>query len=124
MAGSADRAEYDELNDNGQKSVVPRGKRCARVCGLGRLPEGSFAMPNRMQETGKGQQPETLRSLKSAARAGSKKPREQGLEAQSDTAPIPAPPEQEQAAAAEILKAGTEKNPKAMEAAAKKAPRR
>jgi hypothetical protein len=81
-------------------------------------------MPNRMQETGKGQQPEALRSLKSATRAGSKKPREQGLEAQSDTAPIPAPPEQEQAAAAEILKAGTEKNPKAMEAAAKKAPRR
>jgi hypothetical protein len=50
-------------------------------------------MPDRMQD---GQQPEALRSLKSAAKAGSRKPQEQGLEARGDTAPISAPLEQEQ----------------------------
>jgi hypothetical protein len=78
-------------------------------------------MPNRMQD---GQQPEALRSLKSAAKAGSQKPRDQGLEARRDTAPIPAPPEQEQDAAAKVLQEGVEKNSRGMEEAARKAPRR
>ncbi len=71
-----------------------------------------------------GQQPEALRSLKSAAKAGSRKPQEQGLEARGDTAPIPAPLEQEQDAAAKVLKEGVEKNPQGMEDAARKAPKR
>ena len=87
-------------------------------------PPWEFTMPDRTPGTGKGQQPEALRSLRSAARAGSKKPREQGLEAQGDTAPIPASPERKQAAAAGVLKAGTEKKPNEMDAAAKKSPRR
>jgi hypothetical protein len=78
-------------------------------------------MPDRTQD---GQQPEALRSLKSAAKAGSRKPREQGLEAQGDTAPIPAPLEQGQDAAAKVLREGVEKNPKGMEDAARKAPQR
>lgn len=78
-------------------------------------------MPNRMQD---GQQPEALRSLKSAAKAGSQKPKEQGLEARGDTAPIPAPLEQEQEAAAKVLKKGVENDPKGMEGAARKAPKR
>ena len=78
-------------------------------------------MPNRMQD---GQQPEALRSLKSAAKAGSRKPQDQGLEARGDTAPVSAPLEQEQEAAAKVLQEGTKKNPKGMEEAAKKAPRR
>ena len=78
-------------------------------------------MPNRAQD---GQQPEALRSLKSAAKAGSQKPRDQGLEAGSDTAPIPAPPEQEQDAAAKVLQEGVKKNPQGMEEAARKAPQR
>jgi hypothetical protein len=78
-------------------------------------------MPNRMQD---GQQPEALRSLKSAAKAGSRKPRDQGLEARGDTAPVPASPEQEQDAAAKVLREGVKKNPQGMEQAAKKAPRR
>ncbi len=57
-------------------------------------------MPDRMQD---GQQPEALRSLKSAAKAGSQKPQDQGLEARGDTAPISASPEQEQDAAAKVL---------------------
>jgi hypothetical protein len=78
-------------------------------------------MPNRMQD---GQQPEALRSLKSAAKAGSRKPDDQGLEARGDTAPVSAPPEQEQDAAAKVLQEGVKKNPRGMEEAAKKAPRR
>jgi len=78
-------------------------------------------MPDRTQN---GQQPEALRSLKAAANAESQKPRDQGLEARGDTAPIPAPLEQEQDAAAKILQEGVEKNPRGMEEAALKAPRR
>lgn len=78
-------------------------------------------MPDRTQD---GQQPEALRSLKSAAKAGSQKPRDQGLEARGDTAPIPASPEQEQDAAAKVLQEGVKKNPQGMEEAAKKAPKR
>jgi hypothetical protein len=78
-------------------------------------------MPNRMQD---GQQPEALRSLKSAAKAGSQKPQDQGLEARGDTAPISASPEQEQDAAAKVLREGAKKNPQGMEQAAKKAPQR
>jgi hypothetical protein len=78
-------------------------------------------MPNRRQD---GQQPEALRSLKSAAKAGSQKPQNQGLEAKRDTAPVPASPEQEQEAAAQVLQEGVKKNPRGMEAAAKKAPQR
>ena len=78
-------------------------------------------MPGRMKD---GQQPEALRSLKSAAKAGSQKPKEQGLDARSDTAPIAASPEQEQDAAAKVLREGVEKNPQGMEEAAKKAPPR
>jgi hypothetical protein len=78
-------------------------------------------MPGRMKD---GQQPEALRSLKSAAKAGSQKPKEQGLDARSDTAPIAASPEQEQDAAAKVLREGVKKNPQGMEEAAKKAPPR
>ncbi len=78
-------------------------------------------MPNRMQD---GQQPEALRSLKSAAKAGSQKPQDQGLEARGDTAPISASPEQEQDAATKVLREGVKKNPQGMEEAAKKAPQR
>jgi|tagenome__1003787_1003787.scaffolds.fasta_scaffold20766200_2 hypothetical protein len=81
-------------------------------------------MVTRNADTAKGQQPEALRSLKTAARSGSQKPADQGLEAKGDTAPRPASSKQKQSAAAEILKAGVEKKPKAMEAAAKKAPSR
>ena len=72
----------------------------------------------------KGRQPEALRSLKVAARAGSKKPAGQGYEARGDTAPTPAEPKRKQKAAAEVLEAGTEKNPGKMREAAKKAPQR
>ena len=78
-------------------------------------------MPDRSQD---GQQPEALRSLKAAAKAGSRKPEEQGLEARGDTAPIPASLEQEEEAAAEVLKEGVAKNPRGMEDAARKAPKR
>jgi hypothetical protein len=78
-------------------------------------------MPDRPQD---GQQPEALRSLKAAAKAGSRKPEDQGLEARGDTAPIPASLEQEEEAAAEVLKEGVAKNPKGMEDAAHKAPKR
>jgi hypothetical protein len=78
-------------------------------------------MPDHMKD---GQQPEALRSLKSAAKAGSQKPQEQGLEARGDTTPIAAPLEQEQDAAAKVLREGVKKNPQGMEDAARKAPER
>jgi len=82
---------------------------------------GVCPMPGRMQD---GQQPEALRSLKSATKAGSQKLPEQGLEARGDTAPISAPLEQEQDAAAKVLQGGVEQNPQGMEDAARKAPKR
>ena len=77
-------------------------------------------MPDRKQD---GQQPEALRSLKSAAKAGSRKPQEQGLEARRDTAPISAPLEQEQDSAAKVLQEGVEQNARGTEDAARKAPK-
>jgi hypothetical protein len=68
----------------------------------------------------KGQQPEALRSLEAAAKAGSKKPDGQGLTATDQTAPTPASLEQEEQTAAEILRAGAEGDTKGMAAAAKK----
>jgi len=81
-------------------------------------------MTPKPEDRSKGQQPEALRSLKVAAKAGSKKPAEQGMRAKGETEPRPAPLEQEQQAAAEVLKAGAEKRPRDMEKAAKKAPDR
>ena len=65
-----------------------------------------------------------MRPLKPAPKAGSRKPQDQGLEARGETAPIPAPLEQEQDAAAQVLQEGVEKNPSGMEEAARKAPKR
>jgi hypothetical protein len=70
----------------------------------------------------RGQQPEPLRSLEEAATSGSRKRDDQGLEAKGHTVPKPTDLEQEQEAAAEVLKAGAEHKPDAMERAAKKAP--
>lgn len=50
-----------------------------------------------------GQQPEAEASLDAAARAGSKKPRDQGLQAQEDTAPTRSDLSKEEKKAAEIL---------------------
>ena len=72
----------------------------------------------------RGQQPEPLRSLEEAAASGSRKRDDQGLEAKGHTVPKPTDLEREQEAAAEVLKAGTEHRPDAMERAAKKAPPR
>jgi hypothetical protein len=81
-------------------------------------------MSTKSEDGSKGQQPEALRSLNVAAKAGSKKPAEQGMQAKGETEPHPAPLEQEQQAAAEVLKAGAEKRPQDMEKAAKKVPDR
>jgi hypothetical protein len=89
----------------------------------GAFPKG-ITMPSRNVDSSKGQQPEALRSLKAAARSGSRKPADQGLQAKDDTAPPPSSSKRKQAAATEVLKAGVAKKPKAMEAAAKKAPSR
>ena len=56
--------------------------------------------------------------------SGSRKRDDQGLEAKGHTVPKPTDLEQEQEAAAEVLKAGAEHKPDAMERAAKKAPPR
>lgn len=69
-------------------------------------------------------QPEALRSLKTAARSGSKKPKEQGLTASGSTAPRSAPLDRQEETAARILRAGAAKDPAGMEKEAKKAPKR
>lgn len=81
-------------------------------------------MPGKEHGRSTGQQPEALRSLDAAAKAGSKKPDGQGLQARGDTAPRPAPLKAEQQAAAEVLKAGAEGRVEDMDKAAKKAPPR
>ena len=68
----------------------------------------------------KGQQPEALRSLEAAAKAGSKKPDGQGLTATDQTAPTPSSLEQEEQTAAEILQAGAKGDTEGMSRAAKK----
>ncbi|MBD2747087.1 hypothetical protein IC232_10335 [Microvirga sp. BT688] len=119
-------AEQAFAKEQGQRHCPARMERLggtgiALGGGHGAVLGGVRPMPNRVQD---GQQPEALRSLKSAAKAGSQKPDDQGLEARGDTAPIPASPEQEQDAAAKVLREGVKKNPRGMEEAAKKAPRR
>lgn len=81
-------------------------------------------MPRKGQGGSKGRQPEALRSLATAAKAGSKKPDDQGLQATGRTSPKPAPLKAEQDAAAEVLKAGAERRVSDMESASKKAPKR
>jgi hypothetical protein len=71
-----------------------------------------------------GQQPEALRSLKSAAKSGIKKPDDQHMSASGQTAPRSASLEQQEDAAAKVLAAGAKKDTKGMETAAKKAPKR
>lgn len=66
-------------------------------------------MSQKPDASSSGQQPEALRSLEAAAKADSRKPEDQGLEARGDTAPRPDSLEAEQKKAAEILKAGTTK---------------
>jgi hypothetical protein len=80
-------------------------------------------MPHKAQGGSKGRQPEALRSLKEAAKAGSKKPDDQGLEATGRTAPRSAALKTEQDAAAEVLKAGAEGRVGDMQSAAKKGPK-
>jgi hypothetical protein len=55
-----------------------------------------------------GRQPDPERSLEAAARAKSKKPDSQGLEATRQTASEPHAPESKQSDAAEILKRNSE----------------
>lgn len=57
-----------------------------------------------------GHQPEAEASLEAAARSGSRKPGDQGLQARSDTAPKPESPERKQCDAAAILRKGARKD--------------
>ena len=81
-------------------------------------------MPQNNRGGSSGQQPEARRSLEAAAKAGSRKPDEQDLQATGKTAPRSAPLQAEQKAAAEVLKAGAEGRTSDMDKAAKKAPPR
>ena len=55
-----------------------------------------------------GQQPEALRSLKTASHAGGEKPEEQGMTASRSTTPPPQDPHEKDAEAARILAEGAE----------------
>lgn len=67
-----------------------------------------------------GPQPEVLAGLAAAARAGGQKPRQDGLTAGPDTAPVRANPAQEVDAATKVLREGaTHKNQGAAEAVQK-----
>ncbi len=57
-----------------------------------------------------GQQPEMVKGLEAAARSGSKKPDDQGMQATPETAPEPGSLEEEERRAAEILKQGSERD--------------
>ena len=70
-------------------------------------------MAEKQQGGSSGQQPEALRSLDAAAKAGSRKPDDQGLQATGKTAPRPDSLEEEQRKAAEVLKEGAERASKA-----------
>jgi hypothetical protein len=65
-----------------------------------------------MSKEAKGQQPESLSTFKAAAQTDKKvKPRELGVEADGKTAPRPDDLKAEQKAAADILRAGAERDP-------------
>jgi hypothetical protein len=68
----------------------------------------------------KGQQPEALKTFDAASRAGSVKPKDQGLTAQPETAPKRKDPSEKNKAAADVLNAGAEGRP-GTNAAAKRA---
>jgi hypothetical protein len=69
-----------------------------------------------------GELPEALRSFEAAARAGGVKPPGQGLDATSETAPLPDSLEREVKTATEVLKAGVDKDPAAATEAVKDSP--
>ncbi|GLS20591.1 hypothetical protein GCM10007874_36080 [Labrys miyagiensis] len=62
----------------------------------------------------KGLQPEALREFEAAARAGGKKPKDQGMTEKSDTASLPDSPGRQQKAATEVVEAGVDHDPKSM----------
>jgi hypothetical protein len=62
----------------------------------------------------KGEQPEALREFEAAARAGGMKPADQEMTAKPDTVALPDSSDRKQKAAAEVLRAGVAKDPKAM----------
>jgi hypothetical protein len=65
-----------------------------------------------MSKEAKGQQPESLSTFKAAAQTNQKvKPGEIGIEADGKTAPRPDDLKAEQKAAADILRAGAERDP-------------
>jgi hypothetical protein len=65
-----------------------------------------------MSKEAKGQQPESLSTFKAAAQTDKKmKPSELGVEADGKTAPRPDDLKAEQKAAADILRAGAERDP-------------
>lgn len=68
------------------------------------------------------QAPEALASLKSAARADGKKPKDQGVTAQNDTAPLRDDSQSKARTATKVFRAGIDHNPKAAEAAVKADP--
>jgi len=60
-----------------------------------------------------GQRPEALRTFEAAARAGGKKPDDQGLTAKPDTAPLPDSLKREEVTATKVLQAGVKHDPHA-----------
>lgn len=58
-----------------------------------------------------GQEPEALRTFEAAARSGGKKPDDQGLDAQPDTAPLRDSLEREVKTATKVLQAGVKHDP-------------
>jgi len=59
------------------------------------------------------QMPESLRTFEAAGRSKGMKPKEQGLTAKPDTAPLPDSPKRKDETATKVLRAGVAKNPKA-----------
>jgi hypothetical protein len=67
-----------------------------------------------------GEEPEALRTFEAAARAGGKKPGDQGLTAKPDTKPLPDSLDREEKTATEVLKAGVKHDPHAATEAVQK----
>lgn len=69
-------------------------------------------MKNQTKSPDSKQMPESLRTFEAAGRSKGMKPKDQGLTAKPDTAPLPDSPKRKNETATKVLRAGIAKNPK------------
>jgi hypothetical protein len=84
--------------------------------------KGGNTMSSETTKDPGGERPEALKTFEAAARSGGVKPREQGLTATPETAPVPDSSERKAKTATKVLQAGVADDPKAATEAVQESP--